>query len=155
MKSFPYLAGLCLAHFTLLHSAGAERFPLPSQFDVRGIDAFLAEQVKERAIPGLSIAIVQDGKLVLAKGYGQGSLERRQPVNLDTSFAIGSVTKQFTSACILLLSEDGKLSVQDKVSKYFPQLTRADEITLLDLMNHVSGYPDYYPLDFVERRMAE
>src|SRR6185436_18874983 len=55
--------------------------------------------------------------------------------------------------CVLLLAEEGKLSVHDKVAKYFPDLTRANDITLLDLMNHVSGYPDYYPLDFVDRRM--
>jgi CubicO group peptidase (beta-lactamase class C family) len=69
--------------------------------------------------------------------------------------AIGSITKQFTAACVLLLAEDGKLSVTDKVSKYYPALTRASDITLLDLMNHVSGYADYYPLDFVERPMAQ
>ncbi|NKF15266.1 serine hydrolase domain-containing protein, partial [Rhizobium phaseoli] len=67
----------------------------------------------------------------------------------------GSVTKQFTCACILLLAEDGKLSVNDKVGKYFPRLTRANDISLLDLMNNVSGYPDYYPLDFVDRRMMK
>src|SRR5207253_10781520 len=68
-------------------------------------------------------------------------------------FGIGSVTKQFTSACVLLLAEDGKLAVTDKVSKYYPKLTKADDITLYDLMAHLSGYPDYYPLDFVDRRM--
>jgi CubicO group peptidase (beta-lactamase class C family) len=56
---------------------------------------------------------------------------------------------------VLLLAQDGRLSVRDKVSKYFPKLTRASEITLLDLMNHTSGYPDYYPLDFVDRRMQK
>jgi CubicO group peptidase (beta-lactamase class C family) len=70
-------------------------------------------------------------------------------------FAIGSVTKQFTCAAILLLAEQGKLSVRDPVEKYYPALTRAKEITLLDLMNHTSGYPDYYPLDFVDRRMRQ
>ena len=70
-------------------------------------------------------------------------------------FAIGSVTKQFTCATVLLLAEEGKLSVNDPVAKYFPNLTRAKDITLLDLMQHVSGYPDYYPLDFVDRRMQK
>jgi len=77
------------------------------------------------------------------------------PVGLDTRFAIGSITKQFTSACILLLAEEGKLSTADKVAKWFPDLTKANEITVLDLMNHVSGYPDYYPLDFVDRPMQK
>jgi CubicO group peptidase (beta-lactamase class C family) len=70
-------------------------------------------------------------------------------------FAIGSITKQFTCACVLLLAEEKKLSVHDKVSKYLPKLTRATDVTLLDLMDHTSGYPDYYPLDFVDRRMQK
>jgi len=128
---------------------------LPANFDVKGIDAFLAQQVKEREIPGMSVALVREGRVVLVKGYGKSSLARNTPVTPETKFAIGSVTKQFTCACVLLLAEEGKLSVEDKVAKYFPHLTKANEITLLDLMNHVSGYPDYYPLDFVDRRMAK
>ena len=73
----------------------------------------------------------------------------------SNQFAIGSITKQFTCACIFLLAEEGKLSVKDPVAKYFPDLTRANDITLYDLMTHVSGYPDYYPLDFVDREMAK
>lgn len=126
---------------------------LPEQFDRDAVDAYLAEYVAAKKLPGLSVAIVRNGEMVLARGYGQRSLEQREPVTTDTLFAIGSVSKQFTCACILLLAEEGKLSVQDKVAKYYPDLTRANDITLLDLMNHVSGYPDYYPLDFVDRRM--
>ena len=126
---------------------------LPDTFDTRAIDSFLSAQVQLANRVGLSIAIVKDGQVVLAKGYGKRSLEDRRPVEPDTLFAIGSVTKQFTCACVLLLAEDGKLSANDPVAKYYPNLTRAKDITLLDLMNHVSGYPDYYPLDFVDRRM--
>jgi CubicO group peptidase (beta-lactamase class C family) len=72
-----------------------------------------------------------------------------------TKFAIGSVTKQFTCAAVLLLEESGRISMSDPVSKYFPQLTQAREVTLLDLGNHVSGYRDYYPLDFVDREMGQ
>ncbi len=127
----------------------------PETFDLPAIDNFLAAHLKANGQPGLSVAIVKDGKVVFAKGYGQRSLEDRRPVETDTLFAIGSITKQFTCACVLLLAEEGKLSVHDKVAKYYPSLTRAGDITLLDLMNHVSGYPDYYPLDFVDRRMRQ
>ena len=126
---------------------------LPEAFDVAAIDAYLAAKVTHPKLVGLSVAIVKDGQLVLQKGYGKRSLVGGRPVEPDTLFAIGSVTKQFTCACVLLLAEDGKLSPLDPVAKYFPGLTRAKDITLLDLMNHVSGYPDYYPLDFVDRRM--
>jgi len=127
---------------------------LPVHFDVQAVDQWLAAQVQRASRVGLSVAIVKDGEVVLAKGYGKRSLEDDgRPVETDTLFAIGSVTKQFTCACVFLLAEDGKLSVHDPVAKYYPDLTRAKDITLLDLMNHVSGYPDYYPLDFVDRRM--
>lgn len=114
----------------------------------------IAAALKARGLVGLSAAVVENGTTVLAEGFGAKSLETGQPVTADTMFAIGSITKQFTAACILLLAEDGKLALTDKVIKYYPDLTRAADITLLDLMNHVSGYPDYYPLDFVDRPMA-
>jgi CubicO group peptidase (beta-lactamase class C family) len=126
----------------------------PTTFDVKAIDAYVAGQVRGKGFVGLSLAIMREGKVVLARGYGKSSLDPDTPVDVDTPFAVGSVTKQFTAACVLLLAEDGKLSVQDKVSKYYPDLTRADDITLYDLMTHASGYPDYYPLDFVDRRLA-
>ena len=104
---------------------------------------------------GATVAIVENGQTLLAKGFGRRSATRTVPVGAATLFGIGSVTKQFTAAAALLLAEQGKLSVTDKVAKYYPGVTRADDITLLDLMNHVSGYPDYYPLDFVDRRMQK
>ena len=144
---------------SLQPSRGANETPavpkLPETFDVAAIDTWLGALTKQPGRVGLSVALVKDGQVVLAKGYGKRSLADGRPVQPDTLFAIGSVSKQFTAACIFLLAEDGKLSVNDPVEKYFPNLTRAKEITLLDLMNHASGYPDYYPLDFVDRRMLE
>jgi D-alanyl-D-alanine carboxypeptidase len=148
------LTGLALLVSTVASFSAADlTAKLPASFDVQAIDAFLSGQVQQASRVGLSVAILKDGKLVLAKGYGKRYLEENQPVTPDTLFAIGSVSKQFTCACVLLLAEGGKLSVKDPVAKYYPGLTRAKDITLLDLMNHVSGYPDYYPLDFVDRRM--
>lgn len=127
----------------------------PKTFDLKAIDEYLARRVKDQGFVGLAVAIMRQGKVVLAKEYGKSSLEEGKPVGPETMFAIGSVTKQFTCACILLLAEEGKISVLDPVAKYYPDLTRAQDITLYDLMTHVSGYPDYYPLDFVDRRMAK
>lgn len=127
--------------------------PRPQRFDVQEIDAYVAGQLEPRGLVGLSLAIVRDGELVLARAYGKSSLESGAPVTVDTPFAIGSVTKQFTCASVLLLAEDGKLALDDRVAKYRPELTRAADITLFDLLSHVSGYPDYYPLDFVDERL--
>jgi CubicO group peptidase (beta-lactamase class C family) len=125
----------------------------PKTFDLKAIDEYVAGQVQAKGFVGLSLALSQDGKLVFAKGYGKRSLQPAADVDADTPFAVGSVTKQFTCACILLLAEEGKLSVDDRVAKYYPELTRARDVTLYDLMTHASGYPDYYPLDFVDRRL--
>ncbi len=138
---------------TAFGAADREPVPVPETFDVAAIDAFLESQVRENPRVGLSVAIARDGRVVLARGYGKRDLERGLPVETGTIFPIGSVSKQFTCAAILLLAEDGRLSVHDRVAKYYPELTRAADIALLDLMHHVSGYPDYYPLDFVDRRM--
>jgi len=127
----------------------------PAAPDIQALDSFVAGELKAKGLVGLSVALMIDGKVVLAKGYGRSALGSGAAVTAETPFAVGSITKQFTCACILKLAEAGKLSVDDKVAKYYPGLTRAGDITLLDLMNHVSGYPDYYPLDFVDRRMLK
>ncbi len=129
--------------------------PATAQVESAKVDSFIAAAIKERNLVGVQVGIMQDGRIAFARGYGEASIPGAIPVDTTTRFAIGSVTKQFTCAIILQLAAEGKLSVNDPVSKYFKGLTRADEITLLDLMNHVSGYPDYYPLDFLDRRMLK
>ena len=93
--------------------------------------------------------------MTFCKGYGYASKETKKPVDPETRFAVASVTKEFTAAAIFLLLEEGKLSVYDPVAKYFPDLTRAQDIRLLDLMNMVSGYRDFYPLDFLTVEMTK
>lgn len=146
---------LAFATATLVSAQPAPAPPPPLQLEPAAIETFVTEQLAAKQLVGLSLAVVRDGTVVLAKGFGKRSLADGAAVTPETRFAIGSITKQFTSACILLLAEDGKLAVTDKVAKWYPGLTRANDITLLDLMNHVSGYPDYYPLDFVDRPMQK
>ncbi len=148
----PALA-IALAWTAFLGAEARSAEPSLDSFEPKTIDAFLSAEVQKKGRVALSVAIVQNGRVVLQKAYGKRSLENGSDADADTLFAIGSVTKQFTCACVLLLADDGKLAPTDKVSKYYPELTKADEITLLDLMHHTSGYPDYYPLDFVDRRM--
>lgn len=128
--------------------------PAAADIDPAAVRSTVAGMLKSRGLVGLSVAVVENGAIALAEGFGVRSRATGEPVAPDTMFAIGSITKQFTAACVLLLAEDGKLAVTDKVAKWYPALTRASDITLLDLMNHVSGYADYYPLDFVDRPMA-
>ena len=136
-------------------SANADEPKRSRVLDTKSLDEYLAKQIADKGFVGLSVAIMENGKVTFAKGYGKSSLKNDTPVSADTLFAAGSITKQFACACVLLLAEDGKLSVHDKVAKYYPNLTRAKDISPYDLMTHVSGYPDYYPLDFVDRRMEK
>jgi CubicO group peptidase (beta-lactamase class C family) len=144
------VSSLCLT-FAL---ADPPKATLPDTFDPAAVDVVVQKRLAEKGFVGLSLAVVRDGRIVLAKGYG-GVTTNGPAITPETPFAIGSVTKQFACACILLLAEDGQLRVRDPVAKYFPNATRAADITLYDLMTHTSGYPDYYPLDFVDRRIKK
>jgi len=97
----------------------------------------------------VSIAVVRNGKLVYAKAFGSANVAAGRYADAATRYALGSISKQFTAAAILLLDEQGKLSIEDKVSKYFPNLTRAGEISIRQLLTHVSGYEDYAPQDYI------
>jgi len=105
-------------------------------------DALLAGLV-ETNDPGLAVLVAQDGKILFEKGYGLADREHDVPVIPQTTFRIGSITKQFTASAILKLQEEGKLSVNDKLSKYIPDFPRGDEVTLRHLLTHTSGIHSY------------
>jgi CubicO group peptidase (beta-lactamase class C family) len=105
--------------------------------------------LKKSGAPSVSVAVVQDGKIAFARAFGKADLEAGRPADINTRYAVGSISKQFTAAALLLLQEEGKLSLDDKVSKYFPNLTRAAEISIRQLLSHTSGYEDYAPQDYI------
>jgi D-alanyl-D-alanine carboxypeptidase len=108
----------------------------------------IAELLKESGAPSVSVAIVEHGSLVYAKAFGNAALSPVRAADASTRYFVGSVSKQFTAAAILLAAEDGKLSLEDRVSKYYPELTRAGDITLRQLLAHSSGYEDFAPQDY-------
>lgn len=112
-------------------------------------EAKIAKMVTESGAPSISVAIVEHGELSYARGFGNASLEPSRPAEPQTRYAVGSISKQFTAAAILLMVEQGKLSLDDKVAKFFPQLTRANEVTIRELLSHTSGYEDYAPQDYM------
>ena len=107
------------------------------------IDRAAAAAVAAGESPGLEVAVIKDGKPLLVKGYGSANLEQHVPVSNNSVFRVGSVTKQFTAAALLLLAEEGKLSLQDKLSKYYPNFPRAADITLDEMLHHTSGIYNY------------
>lgn len=115
------------------------------------VDAFVAAEMARMHIPGVSLAVVRAGKVVKAKGYGFADVERNEPVTPETVFKIGSVSKQFLASGIMLLAQDGKLSVDDPVSKHLagtPESWRG--VTLRHFLTHTSGVqregPAFTPL---------
>ena len=105
-------------------------------------DTFLNGLIKTNDA-GMAVLVAQDGKIIFEKGYGQADVEHHVPITPQTTFRIASVTKQFTASAILKLQEEGKLSVDDKLSKYIPDFPRGDEVTLRELLNHTSGIYNY------------
>src|SRR5215510_2835603 len=113
------------------------------------IDKAAADVLATTGAPGASIAVVRDGRIAYVRAYGLAAIETSTPATTEMRYSIGSISKQFTAAAILLLAEDRKLSLDDKVSKWLPEPTRANEVTLRQLLSMTSGYQDYWPQDYV------
>jgi D-alanyl-D-alanine carboxypeptidase len=107
------------------------------------VDALALDELHAGRTPGLAIGIVEDGRLVYARGFGFAILANHVPMTPDTEFYVGGITMQFTAAAVLLLVQDGKLKLDDKVSKYLPNFHSADDITVAQLLTQTSGLPDY------------
>jgi CubicO group peptidase (beta-lactamase class C family) len=108
------------------------------------MDKYVRSQLAERHIPGAAIAVVKNGKIIKSGGYGVASVEFSVPVTTETVFEIGSVSKQITAAAIMLLVEDGKVNLDEKISKYLPDAPEAwKNVTVRNLLTHTSGVKSY------------
>ncbi|MGH7784159.1 MAG: serine hydrolase domain-containing protein, partial [Candidatus Binatia bacterium] len=103
------------------------------------IDKIAADTLAASGVPSASVVLVKDGKIAYAKAYGTARLDTNTAATPTMRYSIGSISKQFTAAAMLLLQEQGKLSLDDKVGKYVPDLTRANEVTIRQLLSHTSG----------------
>ncbi len=116
------------------------------------IGEYLQNEMKTQQIPGVSLAVIRNGEIVLAKGYGYANVEHQAPAKPETIFQSGSMGKQFTATAVMLLMEDGKLAIDDKITKYFPDSPETwRNITIRNLLTHTSGMTDY-PEGFDFRR---
>jgi D-alanyl-D-alanine carboxypeptidase len=113
------------------------------------IDQIARQVLESTGVPSASVAVVKDGALVYTHAYGNARLEPSTPATAEMRYKIGSISKQFTATAILMLTEQGKLSLDDPVSRFVPDLTRAKEVTIRQLLSHTSGYQDYWPQDYV------
>ena len=108
------------------------------------IAGYIATQMQRLHIPGVSLAIVRDGRVIKAQGYGFANLELKAPATKETVYEIGSNTKQFTAAAIMMLVEEGKIHLDDSITKYFPEAPEAwRSITIRHLLTHTSGIQNH------------
>lgn len=116
------------------------------------VDTLVAGEMQAQHIPGVSVAVVRDGRVILARGYGSANLEHNVPVKPETIFQSGSIGKQFTAMLVMMLVEEGKIRLDDPITKYLPGSPAAwNAVTVRHLLTHTGGMTDY-PDDFDFRR---
>jgi D-alanyl-D-alanine carboxypeptidase len=131
-------------------------FPAAAQLseDLKSkVDAVVNQILSSTKVPSASIAIVKDGRIAYLQAYGLARLSPPMEATPQMQYSVGSISKQFTAAAVLMLAQEGKLTLDDLVSKYLPELTRANEVTLRMLLSHTSGYQDFWPEDYVMTSM--
>lgn len=117
---------------------------MPASARADRVDDYVRQQMRLRHIPGLALAVVRDGRVVKERGYGLASVELEVPATAATVFEIGSISKQITAAAVMLLVEEGKVSLDDAVSKYIPESPEAWRgVTVRHLLTHTSGLKNY------------
>ena len=113
------------------------------------VERIVRKVLAETGVPSASVAIVQNGRIRLVKAFGNAKLAPAAPARPDMRYPIGSISKQFTATAILILADERKLSLDDRVARYLPDLAHAEEVSIRQLLSHTSGYQDFWPQDYV------
>lgn len=137
---------LCALSLTSL--VRAQETPVETGVESRSVakrvDEYVQAQMAKRHVPGVSVAVVKDGEVVLAKGYGLANVELGVPATADTVYQLASVTKTFTATAVMMLAKEGKLSLDDRITERLPDLPAAwKDVTVRHLLNHTSGIKSY------------
>jgi D-alanyl-D-alanine carboxypeptidase len=148
MKKTECLLALMLAAIAVSARGQLALDRLPENLKSK-VDQVAQTVLEETGVPSASLAIVRDGQIAYTQAYGKARLDPADAATPAMRYSIGSISKQFTASAILLLQQQGKLSLDDPVGKYLPDLTRANEVTIRELLSHTSGYQDYWPEDYL------
>jgi CubicO group peptidase (beta-lactamase class C family) len=128
--------------------------PLAAQLP-KDIDDAANEILTRTGVPSASVAVVKEGAIVYEHAYGNARLDPPLAASSQMRYSIGSISKQFTASAVLLLAEEGKLSLDDRVVRWLPELTRARDVTIRQLLSMTSGYQDFWPQDYVMPMMLK
>jgi CubicO group peptidase (beta-lactamase class C family) len=116
------------------------------------VDEYIRSEMTKQHIPGLALLVSRGGQIIRAQGYGMANLELEVPVKPETIFQSGSVGKQFTATAVMMLVEEGKMGLEDPLTKYFPEAPATwKQVTIRELLSHTAGFTDY-PKDFDMRK---
>jgi len=131
MKSTAFILWLALAGLSVFAQSPAEE--LETRF----------REATKGDLPGVAVLVAREGKILFQGGFGYADVAKKTPITVETKFRIGSVTKQFTAAAILKLVDDGKMTVDDSLAKYFPDFPGSQKITIRQMLTHTSGLKSY------------
>ncbi|MGB6385952.1 MAG: serine hydrolase domain-containing protein [Terriglobales bacterium] len=116
------------------------------------VDDYVHAEMEKQHIPGLALLVSRSGQVIRAQGYGMANVELQVPVKPESIFQSGSMGKQFTATAVMMLVEEGKIGLEDPLTKYFPAAPAAwKEVTIRELLSHTAGFTDY-PKDFDMRK---
>jgi D-alanyl-D-alanine carboxypeptidase len=158
MNHLPRPGRLCTVFIVILLATSLLQAQAPQLISAalrEKIDTIAKQALTSTGVPSASIAIVQSGAITYLQAYGDGRIGPHTSALPSMRYSIGSISKQFTAAAVLLLAEQGKLSLDDSVSRFVPNLTRGNEVTIRALLSHTSGYQDYWPQDYVPPFMLQ
>jgi CubicO group peptidase (beta-lactamase class C family) len=140
------IAVVCFIFF--IASVSAARAPATPD----AVTEYVNAEMQRQHIPGLSLLVARSGKIVRAEGFGLSNVELQVPVKPETVFQSGSVGKQFTATAVMMLVEEGKIGLDDALTKYFKDAPATwNEVTVRELLSHTAGFGDY-PKDFNFRK---
>jgi CubicO group peptidase (beta-lactamase class C family) len=144
-----------LAGIGLLVVGSAPIFALADPGPCADVEPAVRDVLASTGVPSASVAVVRGGRVACVVASGDARLEPKAPASPAMRYSIGSVSKQFTAAAILMLAEEGKLSLDDPVARFRSDLTDAKKVKIRELLSHTSGYQDYWPQDYVPPFMKQ
>ena len=148
------------ANFTLFHIAAIILFAfapcLAQDAIIAKVDELVKAEMQKSKVPGLSLAVVKDGQIVLAKGYGMANVELQVPVKPETVFQSGSMGKQFAATAAMMLVEEGKINLDERISKYLGDVPETwKNITVRQVLTHTAGMANDFPMKDYQQNFTE
>ena len=127
--------------------------PLAAE-EIASIDEIVSSAMLEAGTPSASVAVVRGGEVAFAKAYGSRRISPVEVATTETRYRVASISKQFTAAAVLMLADDGKLSIDDRINRYLPELGATDQRTIRQALTHTAGFTDFWKVSFLPPRLT-